>query len=284
MNFLIALPFKLPITDPVVVFAIISFIILVAPLVLKKARIPGIIGLILAGVFIGPHGIHLLERDASMNLFGTVGVLYIMFLAGLEIDLSEFNSNKVRGISFGLLTFIIPLSLGILVCMKLLGFEWKAALLTASTFSSNTLIAYPIVSRLGITGNRSVNTAVSGTMITDILALLVLAVVASVVHGNFGWNVLGQLLLSFAVFAFGVLFFYPKIGRFFFRNEQTGGVAQYAFVMTLVFLAGILAKVAGLEAIIGAFLAGLALNKLVPRTSTLLNRIEFAGNALFIPF
>lgn len=280
------LPFKiqLPVTDPVLVFAIILFVILLAPLVLNKFRIPGIVGLILAGVALGPHGFHILERDNAIILFGTVGVLYIMFLAGLEIDLFDFNVNKVKSIFFGLTTFSIPISIGIFVCHHFLSFSWLASILTSSTFSSNTLISFPIASRLGITKNRAVNIAVGGTMITDILALLVLAVITAYVKGNFDSQFFSKIFISFFIFSFIIIWGYPRIGRWFFRNANFGGISQYTFVIAMVFLAGAMAKAAGVEPIIGSFLAGLSLNRLIPRTSSLMNRLEFVGNALFIPF
>lgn len=280
------LPFKivLPITDPVLVFAIILFVILLAPLVLNKFRIPGIVGLILAGVVLGPHGLHILERDTAIILFGTVGVLYIMFLAGLEIDLYDFNVNKLKSTFFGLATFLIPISIGIFVCHNFLQFGWLAAILTSSTFSSNTLISFPIASRLGIIKNRAVSIAVGGTMITDILALLVLAVITTYVQGVVDSQFVSKIAISLSLFSFVILWGYPRIGRWFFRNGNLSGISQYTFVMAMVFLAGALAKAAGVEPIIGSFLAGLALNKLIPRSSSLMNRLEFVGNTLFIPF
>ncbi len=284
MNFNLSDYLPLPVTDPVLVFSIILFVILLAPVLLNRFRIPSIVGLILAGVMLGPYGLHILDRDNAIILFGTVGVLYIMFLAGLEIDLVDFKKNRNKSIIFGLSTFLIPITIGTYVCQNILKFELLPSILVASTFSSNTLIAYPIASRLGINKSRAVNITVGGTMITDILALLVLAVISSSARGNLDAEFFARLALSFGIFSFVVLWGFPKIARWFFKNFQTEGTSQYIFVMAMVFMAGFLAKMAGVEPIIGSFLAGLAFNRLIPHTSPLKNRLEFVGNALFIPF
>ncbi|MEY4903171.1 MAG: hypothetical protein RLZZ292_986 [Bacteroidota bacterium] len=276
--------FNIPITDPVLEFSIILFVILLTPIVLQRLRIPSIVGLILAGVALGPHGTNILARDQAIILFGTVGVLYIMFLAGLEIDLQDFKRHRHKSIVYGLMTFLIPIISGTLVCLYFLGFPLVSCILISSTFSSNTLVAYPILSRLGITKNIAVNVAVGGTMITDILALLVLAVITTSTTGVLNTEYWLRLGLSFSIFSVVVLFGFPILARWFFKNMQGDSISQYVFVMAMVFLAGFLAKLAGVEPIIGAFLAGLALNKLVPHTSMLKNRLEFVGNALFIPF
>jgi Kef-type K+ transport system membrane component KefB len=276
--------FHLPITDPVLVFSVILFVILLTPIVLQRLRIPSIVGLILAGVALGPHGSHVLERDQAIVLFGTVGVLYIMFLAGLEIDLQDFKRHRHKSIVYGLMTFLIPIISGTLVCQYFLGFNLVSCILISSTFSSNTLVAYPILSRLGITKNIAVNVAVGGTMITDILALLVLAIITTSTTGVLDTEFWVRLGVSFSVFSLVVLFGFPILARWFFKNMQGDSISQYVFVMAMVFLAGFLAKMAGVEPIIGAFLAGISLNKLVPHTSMLKNRLEFVGNALFIPF
>lgn len=273
----------LPIANPVIKFLIILSIILFAPLLLNKLRIPHILGLIIAGAIIGPNGFNLILRDSSIILSGTAGLLYIMFLAGLEIDLTEFKRNSAKSLLFGMYTFIIPMTIGILAGLYILDYSIMTSVLLASMFASHTLIAYPIINKLGVTRNRAVTITVGGTMITDTLALLVLAVVVGmtqdVVDAGF-W-----IRLSVSVFLMGaiILFLFPVIARFFFKH-CSDSVSQYIFVLFMVFLGAVLAEMAGIEAIIGAFLSGLALNRLIPHSSPLMNRVEFIGNAIFIPF
>jgi Kef-type K+ transport system membrane component KefB len=206
-----------------------------------------------------------------------------MFLAGLEIDLADFKKNSGKSIVFGLYTFSIPMILGTTAGIYLLDFGISTSVLLASMFASHTLIAYPIISKMGITKNKAVNITVGGTMITDTLALLVLAVVVGMSTGQIGNEFWIRLTVSILIFASIVVFVFPLMGRWFFKRNDDS-ISQYIFVLALVFLSAFLAEAAGIEGIIGAFLAGLALNKLIPHTSPLMNRIEFVGNALFIPF
>lgn len=283
MLFLIGIDFTLPLKNPVLLFSLILFIILFAPILLNKLRIPHLIGLIIAGALIGPNGFNLIARDMSIILFGTVGLQYIMFLAGLEIDLAEFKKNSSKSLIFGLLTFSIPMIIGTLAGYYLLNFSIPTSVLLASMFASHTLIAYPIISKLGVAKNRAVNVTVGGTMITDTLALLVLAVIAGMQTGEINQEFWIRLGVSVVVFGLVVMLLFPIIGRWFFKRFDDN-ISQYIFVLAMVFLGCTLAELAGIEAIIGAFLAGLALNRLIPHTSPLMNRIEFVGNALFIPF
>lgn len=277
------LNFSLPWSNPVLIFASILFIILFAPILLNRIKIPQLIGLIIAGAIIGPNGLNLLERDSSVVLFGTVGLLYIMFLAGLEIDMADFKKNKNKSIVFGLYTFVIPMVLGTLSGIYVLGFGVLTSVLLASMFASHTLIAYPIISKLGVVKNKAVNITVGGTVITDTLALLVLAVIVAMSSGELTNDFWIRMGISILIFAVIVIFGFPILGRWFFKRNDDN-ISQYIFVLAMVFLGAFLAEAAGIEAIIGAFLAGLALNKLIPHTSPLMNRIEFVGNALFIPF
>ncbi|WP_291779563.1 cation:proton antiporter [Cecembia sp.] len=283
MVFLADLNFSLPWQNPVLIFASILFIILFAPILLNRIKIPQLIGLIMAGAIIGPNGINLLERDSSVILFGTVGLLYIMFLAGLEVDMADFKKNSNKSIVFGLYTFLIPMALGTLTGLYLLDFSLPTSILLASMFASHTLLAYPMISKMGIAKNKAVNIAVGGTVITDTLALLVLAVIVGMSTGELSNEFWLKLGISLIIFTGIVAFIFPMLGRWFFKRYDDN-ISQYIFVLGLVFLAAFLAEAAGVEAIIGAFLAGLALNKLIPHTSPLMNRIEFVGNALFIPF
>mgnify|MGYP004666553231 FL=1 len=273
----------LPLTNPVLIFAVILFIILLAPVILHRLRIPDLIGLILAGALIGPNGLGIMLRDSSIELFGTVGLLYIMFIAGLEIDMADLRKNYGKTLTFGAYTFLIPMIVGTLTSVYFLDFSWQTSILLASMYASHTLITYPIVSKYGITRNRVVSIAIGGTVITCILALLVLAVIVGMSVGEINETFWIKLSLSSIVFTAIVLVVFPIVGRAFFKRYDDS-VGQYIFVLALVFLASFLAEAAGLEAIIGAFLAGLALNKLIPNTSALMNRIDFVGNAIFIPF
>lgn len=273
----------LPLTNPVSKFFLILAIILFAPLLLNKIKIPHLLGLIIAGAIIGPHGLNLMERDSGIIMSGTAGLLYIMFLAGLEIDLADFRKNSKKSFVFGMFTFWIPMILGTLSSLYLLKFSWLTSVLLASMFASHTLIAYPIISKLGVAKNRAVNITVGGTMITDTLALLVLAVIVKLVKGEANAAFWGKLTISILAFGSSIMILFPIIGRWFFKRFKEN-VSQYIFVLTMVFLSAVLAELAGVEAIIGAFLAGLALNRLIPRTSPLMNRVEFVGNAIFIPF
>ena len=273
----------LPLTDPVLKFLLILVIILAAPLLLNKLRIPHLLGLIIAGAIIGPNGFNLVLRDSSIILSGTAGLLYIMFLAGLEIDLGDFKKNKWKSLTFGMYTFLVPMALGTLVGLYVLNFSMLTSILLASMFASHTLIAYPIISKLGITKDKAVGITVGGTMISDTLALLVLTVIVEMAVGevdDWFWYRLGAAIILF--FAF-VMIVFPIVGRWFFKRCEDN-VSQYIFVLVMVFLGAYLAELAGLESIIGAFLAGMALNRLIPSTSPLMNRVEFVGNAIFIPF
>ena len=273
----------LPIEDPILRFLLIIIIILAAPLLLNKIKVPHLLGLIIAGAIIGPNGFNLLARDSSIVVTGTTGLLYIMFLAGLEIDMGDFKRNKWKSITFGLFTFAIPLISGILLAHFVLGFSYLTSLLFASLFSTHTLISYPLLSKFGLVKNRAVNITVGGTMITDVLALLILAIVVGTTQGEVNAAFWTKLSVSFFVFSFIVLWGFPILGRWFFKNVEDK-ISQYIFVLVIIYLAALLAEVAGMEGIIGAFFAGLALNKLIPHTSALMNRVEFVGNAIFIPF
>jgi Kef-type K+ transport system membrane component KefB/nucleotide-binding universal stress UspA family protein len=282
-QFLAAIDLTLPLANPVLKFLLILVVILLVPLLLNPLRVPPLLGLIIAGAIIGPNGINLMERDSGIILSGTAGLLYIMFLAGLEIDIADFKKNSRRSIVFGSYTFVIPMVLGMLASLYILNLKPAPAVLLASMFASHTLIAYPMLSRLGVAKNRAVNITVGGTLITDTLALLVLAVIVGLSRGAvtpvFWMKLLGSLLVFGAV----VLLIFPLIGRWFIKRFDDS-VSQYIFVLAMVFMGAVLAELAGIEAIIGAFLSGLALNRLIPHTSALMNRIDFVGNAIFIPF
>ncbi len=274
---------ELPLSEPVLVFSIVLLIIFFAPL-LRKINLPGIVGLIAAGVVIGPKGLNIVEMNAAVELFSTIGLLYIMFIAGLELDMNQFKATRHRSLMFGLFTFSLPLLIGYPACRYLLGYDFYASFLTASMFSTHTLIAYPIVSRLGVSKDESVAVTVGGTILTDTAVLIVLAVIVGSASGNLEGGLGLRLFISLSVFLLIMFFAVPRIARFFFRKMEREKYAHYIFVLAVMFLSAFLAELAGVEPIIGAFMAGLALNRQIPASSPLMNRIEFMGNALFIPF
>lgn len=282
--------FTPPLTNPVIIFSLILFIILIIPNILNKVKIPGIIGLIIAGIVIGPKGLNFfIEEDSFVEIFSTIGLLYIMFIAGLELDLNQFKANRNKSIAFGFLTFIIPLGLGFPIFYYLLhpidpNIDLNASLLIASMFATHTLLTYPIVSKMGISKNRAVAITVGGTILTDTAVLLLLAVIVGNHHGGLSKEFWIQLVISLILFSAIMFLVMPRIAKWFFRKLESEKHSHFIFVLSVVFFASFLAEVAGLESIIGAFFAGLALNKLIPASSALMNRIEFIGNSLFIPF
>ncbi len=276
--------FELPLQNPVLVFSLILFIILLSPVLLRRLKIPGIIGLIISGVIIGPYGLNILEKNSAVDLFSTIGLIYIMFIAGLELDMNEFRATRNKSLLFGFFTFIFPLGIGFPVCHYLLGYDFNASLLTASMFATHTLVSYPIVSRLGVSKNQAVAVAVGGTILTDTAVLIILAVIMGNHQGDLGTQFWIRLVISLSVFSAIMFLAVPRIAKWFFRKLESEKHSHYIFVLSVVFFAAFLAEAAGVEAIIGAFVAGLALNKLIPHSSALMNRIEFIGNSLFIPF
>jgi len=274
----------IPFTNPVLILSLVLLIILFAPLIFRRFRIPGIIGLILAGVIIGPNTLHLIDKSTSFDLFSNTGLLYIMFLAGLEMDMEEFEHNKSKSIVFGAFTFFIPITIGFFVCMYVLQYNFWAALLLASMFSTHTLLSYPIVSNMGIVKNRAVQITFGGTIITDSAVLILLGVITNLSQGNFSADYWIKLIIMITVLVIGTIYLLPKLGKWFFRNLEGQGSSQYLFVLSMMFLAAFVADLAGVKAIVGAFLAGLAFNKIIPQSSVLMNRLIFIGNTLFIPF
>lgn len=272
-----------PITDPVAIFLVILAIMLVAPLLFERLRLPGIVGLIVAGIFVGPHGFGLLERDSTIVLLGTVGLLFLMFMAGLETSLDDLKYNADKAIIFGVATFAVPMLLGV-AAMMLLGYSLLASVLVASCFASHTLLALPIASKLGIMRSASVTATLGATLITNILALLVLAVVVKAHQGNLTLEFWLFLIPSLALYTFATLWGIPRLGRWFFRRFGHDEGAEFTFVVATLFVVSYFAKLIEIEPIIGAFLAGIAITQLIPQLSPLMNRIQFIGNTLFVPF
>jgi len=274
----------LPVKNPVLILALTLLIILFSPLLFKTFRIPGIIGLILAGIIIGPNSLHIIESTNSFELLSKTGLLYIMFLAGLEIDMHEFAHNRSKSLVFGAFTFFIPIIIGYFVCIYIFQFSIISSVLLASMFSTHTLLSYPIVSNMGIVKNRAVQVTFGGTIITDSAVLILLGVIAKYVTGDIDGSFWFQVTLSLGLLLFATLYLLPKISRWFFRNIEGQASSHYIFVLAMVFISSFLSELAGVEPIIGAFLAGLGLNKVIPHTGILMNRVVFIGNTLFIPF
>ncbi len=272
-----------PITDPTLIFFVVLLIILMAPIIMGKLRIPHIIGMVLAGVLVGQYGLNILSRDASFELFGRVGLYYIMFLAALEMDMDGLKKYKYRTLVFGALTFIVPFVMTYVMGIYLLSYTPGAALLLACIMSSNTLVAYPIVSRYGLQRKPSVTLSVGSTMISLLIALVFLATIVASHGGGTGLRFWGGFALKFAAYCGAMLMMLPRLTRWFLRR-YSDAVMQFIFIMSEMFMGAALAEVVGLEGIFGAFFAGLILNRYVPHVSPLMNRIEFIGNALFIPY
>ncbi len=280
---MIATLFSDPITDPVAIFLTILTIMLVAPLLFERFQLPGIVGLILAGVVVGPDGLGLLQRDSTIVLLGTVGLLFLMFMAGLETSLDDFKEDGDKAAFFGVLTFVIPMVVGT-GAMLLLGYSWLAALLVASCFSSHTLLALPVLNKLGIMRSPAVVITLGATLITNVLALLTLAVIVKAFQGNLTAGFWLFLIPALTIYTIGCLWGVPKIGRWFFAKFGHDENAEFIFVLATLFIVSYIAGAIDVEPIIGAFLAGIALTPLIPQMSPLMNRIQFIGNALFIPF
>ncbi|MEG3906381.1 cation:proton antiporter [Microcoleus sp. w1-18aA5] len=272
-----------PITAPVPVFLVLLAIMLIAPLVFERLRLPGIVGLIIAGVIVGPNGLNLLQRDATIVLLGTVGLLFLMFLAGLETSLDDLKLNADKAVIFGLATFSLPMILGT-GAMLLLGYSWLAAILVASCFATHTLLALPILTKLGLMRTQTITTTLGGTLITNVLGLLVLAIVVKAFKGNLTLEFWLFLIPSLAIYTFATLWGVPKIGRWFFKKFGHDENAEFIFVLATLFLVSYAAELIEIEAIIGAFLSGIAITQIIPKMSPLMNRIEFIGNTLFVPF
>ena len=257
--------------------------ILLSPIIMGRLRIPHIIGMVLAGVIVGKYGLNILERDASFELFGRVGLYYIMFLAGLEMDMEGLKKNRTRVIVFGLLTFLVPFAMTYFMGVSLLSYTPLAALLLSAIMASNTLIAYPIVGRYGLTRHTSSTLSVGSSMMALFMALIVMASIVNSFQGEGGIGFWVLFVVKFFVYSIGLILVIPRLTRWFLRR-YSDAVMQFIFILAVVFLSAALSDAIGLEGIFGAFLSGLILNRFIPRVSPLMNRIEFTGNALFIPY
>lgn len=274
---------NLPSNHPLLLLGLLMLVVMIIPPLLQRIKIPGIIGIILSGFFLGPHGLNVLVQGEGIGLISKAGLIYLMFWAGLEIDLAAFNRNKHKSLIFGLLTFALPLTVGGFCAYQFLGFSLMEAILLASMFSTHTLVSYPIVNRYQIARQEVVAIAVGGTIITDTLALLVLAIVSGLAQEDTGRWFWLMLALKFSVFGLFIYYVVPKIATWFFQKVESDLTYQYVFVLTILFSCSILAEVSGIESIIGAFFAGLVLNRSIPHSSPLMDRIGLIGDSLFIP-
>lgn len=282
MNLLYTLSY--PLTGPVEIFLLVLLIILVCPIIFRRIGIPQIVGLIIAGVIIGPYGLNILARDASFEIFGQVGILYIMFMAAVEINMFHLQKNLTKGVGFGLITFLIPTLFGIFGSRLAFGASWSTCTLISTMYAAHTLIAYPIVSRFGLQNSKPAVIAVCSTIVTVLLALLVLAgVVDAADAGGFRFYRFINLIWLMIAYAIGMGLFIHYFTKYFFR-KISDQVTQFIYVLAIVFLSSLMASIIGLEAILGAFYAGLALNRFIPDRSGLMSRLKFVGNAIFIPY
>lgn len=272
-----------PITDPTLIFFVVLLIVLFAPIIMGKLRIPHIIGMVLAGIVVGKYGLNILERDSSFELFGRVGLYYIMFLAALEMDMEGMKKNKSRLLIYGLLTCFVPFTLTYLMSIHLLHYSTKSSLLLSCIMASNTLIAYPIVSRYRLQQKPSVTLSVGSSMLSLLIALVILAGLVASFGEHDGILFWIFFAAKFAAYCGFMIFLIPRLTRWFLRR-YSDAVMQFIFVMAMLFMSAALSQIVGIEGVFGAFFAGLILNRYIPHISPLMNRLEFIGNALFIPY
>jgi Kef-type K+ transport system membrane component KefB len=274
----------LPLNDPILIFTVIISIVLLAPIILRRVNMPDIIGLVVAGVIIGPHGFNVLSREIGLSIFGSIGLLYLMFLAGLEIDLNDFFRRRREGTMFGVLTFLLPFVPGFIVFHFVLDYRIESALLVATMLASHTLVSYPILGRFGIINHRIVTITIAGTIIADTTVLIILGVISDSVQGDLSVVFWMRTLLYFILFFVFVLKILPSIAQWFFRTQTEASGLHFVFVLTAIFISATVAELLKIEPLIGAFFCGLSLNRYIPRETILLERILFVGNTLFIPF
>ncbi|MEB3278905.1 MAG: cation:proton antiporter [Lyngbya sp.] len=269
--------------SPIVTFTILILVSLTIPPIFEKLKLPGLVGLLVAGVVLGTNGLQLLEPDSeTMKLFADIGKIYLMFVAGLEIDLAEFRRTKDRSLGFGFATFAIPLITGTGIGL-VFGFGLNAAILIGSLLASHTLLGYPIVNRLGVVKNEAVTVTIGATIFTDIAALLVLAICISIHGGEFSPTTLIIQLGALALYSVIVLVGLDWVGKEYFRRTGDEEGNQFLFILLAVFLASVGAQVINIDKIVGAFLTGLAVNDVLGH-SPVEEKVEFVGSTLFIPF
>ncbi|HNO95228.1 MAG TPA: cation:proton antiporter, partial [Anaerolineales bacterium] len=268
-------------SKPVGFFLIVMAIILITPLISERLRLPGIIGIIIGGMLIGPHGFGLLEDNDRIQFLSTIGLVYLMFSAGLEVDINQFMKVRARALVFGIITFAFPQLMG-MGLGYILGLNWLGMILLGSAFASHTLIAFPILTKLGVTRNEAVAVTTGATVLTDIGAFIVLAVVLGADKGGLSFGYFAQLFVLLAVFTALIIFGLPRFGKFVFQ-KLTGRAVEFQFVIVALFLAAFFAEVIGVHEVVGAFLAGLAVNSMLPRHSPVAGHVLFIGESFFIP-
>lgn len=278
------LTIHIPFKEPVIIITLVLLLLLIGPAFFERLRIPSIVGLLVSGAIIGPHGFNLLSPDLEFSLLGTLGLQYLMFLAGLEIDLIDFIENKLKSIFVGLASYILPFITGFLICRHILDYEPMASWLIAAMLSSHTLVSYPLLGRLGIIQKSIVTIVVGATVIADILALVTMEIITRSAQQGFDIDSILILLLQFSIFLIVVLIILPRISRFFLQRYEGDLGVQYIFVLVVLFIASATSHLLDIEPILGAFFCGITMNRQILRTSPLYNRIEFIGNTLFIPF
>ncbi|MEN9562351.1 MAG: hypothetical protein RIR73_595 [Chloroflexota bacterium] len=266
---------------PVGFFLIVMAIILITPLISERLRLPGIIGIIIGGMLIGPHGFGLLEDNDRIQFLSTIGLVYLMFSAGLEVDINQFMKVRTRALVFGLITFTFPQLMG-MGLGYILGLDWLGMILLGSAFASHTLIAFPILTKLGVTRNEAVAVTTGATVLTDIGAFIILAVVLGAQKGGLSFGYFAQLFILLAVFTAIIIFGLPRFGKFVFQ-KLTGRAVEFQFVIVALFVAAFFAEVIGVHEVVGAFLAGLAVNSMLPRHSPVAGHVLFIGESFFIP-
>ncbi|WP_375473637.1 cation:proton antiporter [uncultured Nostoc sp.] len=269
--------------EPIVPFAILLAVILVIPIIFERLRLPGLVGLVFSGLVLGPSGWNLFQSDSPMiNLLSDIGLIYLLFVAGLEVDLEQFRRKKSRAFGFASLTFSVPLLIGTLIGL-ILGYGWNTSILIGSLFTSYTLLAYPIISRLGVVNNEAVTVTIGATIFTNIGAVLILAVCVAVVHaGVFSFAKLLTLSGWLTIYSVAVVTGFDWAGKEFFKRSGDDEGNKFLFVLLSVFLAAMGAQLIGVEKIVGAFLAGLAVNEAVGE-GPVKEKVVFIGSVLFIP-
>lgn len=267
--------------EPVAFFLLIMSIILVTPLLSERVRLPGIIGIILGGMLIGPHGFHLIEAGDRMVFLSTIGLVYLMFSAGLEVDINQFMRVRGRSIVFGFFTFLLPQLMGMALGW-ILGLNWLGMILLGSAFASHTLLAFPILTRLGVTRNEAIAVTTGATVLTDIGAFIILAVVLGARSGGLSVGYFVQLFVLLSLFTLLIIWGLPRLGKYFFQRFS-GRAIEFQFVIVVLFLAALGAELIGVHEVVGAFLAGLAINATLPRHSPVTGHVLFIGESFFIP-
>lgn len=266
---------------PVGFFLIVMAIILITPLLSERLKLPGIIGIIIGGMLIGPHGFGLLEDNDRIQFLSTIGLVYLMFSAGLEVDINQFMKVRARALVFGLITFIFPQLMG-MGLGYILGLDWLGMILLGSAFASHTLIAFPILTKLGVARNEAIAVTTGATVLTDIGAFIILAVVLGARQGGLTFGYFAQLFILLALFTAAIIFGLPRLGKVIFQ-KLSGRAVEFQFVIVALFIAAFTAELIGVHEVVGAFIAGLAVNSMLPRHSPVTSHVLFIGESFFIP-